>query len=51
MDAADKVTPQELIDLENQLTEWADGLIGDWIVEEIGEIEWKTVGLSCDAFE
>lgn len=51
MDAADAVTPNELLELENQLTEWADGLIGDWIVEEIGEVEWKAAGLSCDADE
>jgi hypothetical protein len=51
MDAADAITPDELIELENELTEWADGLLGDWLVEEIGEIEWKAAGLSCDLHE
>ena len=36
---------------ESWLTEWADGLVGDLVIGEISEIEWESVGISCDALE
>lgn len=51
MDTADAITPEELLKLEQELTEWADGMIGDWLVEEIGAIEFTPESWSCDRDE
>ena len=51
LDAADAITPEEIKKLEEQVTEWADGMIGDKLVEEIGSIEFSPEGWSCDRDE